>query len=61
MKRRRNSKKFDIVGFLLLMSMPVFALTMLALLLLAKENSPAAINSLVEVQADGQTETIRSS
>ncbi|MCH6206658.1 hypothetical protein L3V16_22825 [Brucella ciceri] len=61
MRRSRKPKKVDIVSLLLLASIPAFVLTVLVLLSLAKEKSPAAIISLVDVQNGGQTEIDRGS
>ncbi len=61
MRRSRKSKKIDVVSLLLLASIPAFVLTVLVLLSLAKEKSPAAIISLVDVQNGGQTEINRGS
>nr|WP_313011692.1 hypothetical protein [Brucella intermedia] len=61
MRRSRKPKKVDIVSLLLLASIPAFVLTVLVLLSLAKEKSPAVIISLVDVQNGGQTEIDRGS
>ncbi len=61
MRRSRKSKKIDVMSLMLLMSIPAFLLTVLVLLSLAKEKSPAAIISLVDVQNGGQTEINRGS